>query len=464
MRSCSIIIIGASGDLAKRKLIPALYHVIKEKKIDRFILIGAAREELTAQEMLERARAFIPTPDESKWRTLQQISFYERTDATKKEDIAHLAQCVQELEQEHQLSGARLMYLSTGANLFEIITTHAAQTGLIERKEDSDPRWHRVVYEKPFGHDLLSAQKINQTINTCLNEHQIYRIDHYLTKELVNNIAFVRFANSVFEPLWNTHTIDQVHIILNEKIGIEDRGAFYDAYGALRDVVQNHLLELLALIALDTPESLTRDALCAARARILSLVTCTDGIRGQYKGYAQEAGVKKQSQMETYALLAFEINHSRWRGVPFFIKTGKKLDTHKTLVRLRLKPPTSPAIASLQPPPNWITIELAPEAVISLSLNVRHTEKINKLVSVPMAYCHSCIYGHDTTRAYEILFEEVIQGERSAAVSMDEIEASWRIVDGIIQRDFPLFEYDQETAGPSQALAFEKKHHIKWDS
>ena len=328
MNDATIIIIGITGDLARRKLLPAIYKLVAQEKLKNFVLIGASLEETTKEAILENALPHIPSCELSVWQKLCCKTYYTRLDASKVNDFYKLNELVEQAEQCHKLSGNRLLYCATVSDFFCAITEHAVQVGLIKSRATSAP-WHRIVYEKPFGHDLSSAHTINGCIEKLLDDSQIYRIDHYLTEEIISNIALVRFTNVVFEPLWNNQYISQVQIILNEKVCLDGRGGYYDAYGALKDMLQNHMLELLALIAMEAPKKLTGEQIRNERSKVLSKVRVVDALLGQYEGYLCEPHVTPDSKTETFVAACLMIDNPRWAGVPFFLKTGKCLKKKK---------------------------------------------------------------------------------------------------------------------------------------
>jgi glucose-6-phosphate 1-dehydrogenase len=289
----------------------------------------------------------------------------------------------------------------------------------------------------------------------------VYRIDHYLTKEVVNNIAMIRFANLVFEPLWSQQYIDEVHITLSESIGIEERGHYYDAFGALRDVVQNHMLELLALICMETPEKLSGDFIRTERAKVLKKVRFSDGILGQCESYKTEKDIQTNSHTETYAFLKLFVDNQRWRGVPFYVKTGKYLNKKETVIHVKFKTVDCLLLKGCPLDSNWLTIQIDPEAVISLTLNIKTPGDKDQMVPVDMEFCHSCIFGIKTPKAYEVLLAEIMQGEQAIAVSFDEITSAWKIVDEIIGRKLPLYTYTKGSKGPEQAHEFAQKHGMR---
>lgn len=463
MNECTIIILGATGDLAKRKLIPAIYQLIANKKIEKVMVVGAAFEQDTAQEIIGRAKSFIPRLDEEIWQQLQNVFYYQQLDFNKNEDFVTFEKVISSLEKKHKLKGNRIIYLATASTFFCKITQQLAASGLAKKGAAEKEPWSRIVYEKPFGNNLQSAHEINECIAQLFNENQIYRIDHYLSKELVSNIALIRFTNCIFEPLWNNRYIDNVQIILNETDGIDGRGHYYDKYGALKDVVQNHMLELLALIGMEAPEKLSGDYVAVQRAKVLEKVQYVDGILGQYKGYKNIPGVASSSRTETFAVLYLQINNPRWAGVPFYLKTGKCLDKQETVIHIKFKQVDCLLARDCPSDSNYLTIKIAPEATFSLSLNAKKVGE-QSVMPIKMEFCHSCLFAAQTPLAHEILLSEVIRGERSIAVRFDEIEYAWKVIDHIEALQLPVSQYEPRTDGPQALKEFEKKHGMRWRS
>lgn len=462
MKNITIILFGATGDLSKRKIIPALYRAVEHKKIEHFTLIGVAFDEVTSEEMINAAYPFVENSDEGIWNVLHENSFYIKINFTESSDYQALNTFVQACERSQGIAVAhRLFYLATSASFFSSITSNCTQVGLLQRKNDSDFFWHRIVYEKPFGFDLESAREINACIASALNETQVYRIDHYLTKEIVSNIAMIRFTNCVLEPLWSNKYIDQVHIVLSEDGGIEGRGGYYDKAGALADVVQNHMLEMLALICMETPEKLTGDYIRVQRANILKKVRFLDGILGQYEGYLSEQYVSENSHTDTYALLKLAVDTPRWRGVPFYVKTGKKLAKKETIIYIKFKQVDCLLTKGCPTDSNWLTIQIAPEAIFSLTLNAKRPGASDQIMPVNMDFCHSCLYGLQTPQAYEVLLEEIIRGEQSVSVRFDEIEYAWQLIDRIAAARLPLYSYESGSLGPKEEKEFNNKHGVR---
>ena len=460
MSDCVIIIVGITGDLARRKLIPALYKLMLLGKLDKFLLVGAAIEDTTIDQILNGAKHYIQNMDEKTWNLLCQSSYYMRVNALCLQDFQALHTCVVDLECKFNMAGNRLLYCSTATDLFCPITEHAVQTGLIERRVMAP--WNRVVYEKPFGHDLQSAHDINSCISRILEDEQIYRIDHYLTEELVSNIALVRFTNSVFEPLWNNHYISQVQIILNEKLSVGNRGGYYDKYGALKDMLQNHMLELVALIGMETPKDLTGEQIRAERAKVLKQVRVVDALIGQYNGYLQEPHVKPESKTETFAIAHLLIDNSRWAGVPFFLKTGKCLYQKDTAIHIQFKRVECLLAKECPSEPNYLTIQVTPNPSFFLTLNVKKPGFVKEVMPVRMEFCHSCMFKEHSAESYEVIFDEVMRGEHSVSVRFDEIEHAWKIIDTINDMKLPIHYYERGSHGPNEIEQFALKHGMRW--
>jgi glucose-6-phosphate 1-dehydrogenase len=455
MKHTTIIIFGITGDLARRQLLPALYHLITADAEHTYTIIGVAQQVSTVGALWDAAKPFIGTFDEALLQKIQEHTQLIEGDITDSVTYQRLKEALAADENAN-----RLVYCSVPSFLFDAITKGCAAEGILTKQPKHAAPWHRIVYEKPFGCDRGSAQALNTEIADYLDEHQIFRIDHYLTKELVSNIALIRFTNAVFEPLWNNRYIDQVHIIAAESIGIEGRGAYYDIYGAMRDMMQNHLLQLTALIGMESPTKLSGEAIRDARLAVLHNLSCDDGIYGQYRGYREEPGVKPDSRTETYALLKCAINTPRWLGVPFYLITGKKLAHKETVIYIKFKTVDCLLAKQCPSPANWLTIRVAPEGIFSLMLNGKDPASPDKTVPIEMSFCHSCVFEARATQAYEQAIGEVLRGEQSASVRFDEIDASWQFIDTVLQKKFPFYQYEPGTEGPVEVAAFAKKHGV----
>ncbi len=461
MNDVTIIIIGITGDLAKRRMLPALYELYHENILDRFVIIGASPEQRGYEDILNEAKQFIPEIEAHRWQEFCNHFFYQQVDAKDPATFVKLKDFVDEKERAFTLSGNRILYCAVSSDFYCPITEHSIKAGLLRRTEPHEKPWNRVVYEKPFGHDGVSAHKLNQCIDKLLHEEQIYRIDHYLTYEMVSNIALVRFANCVFEPLWNNKYVDSVHILLDESIGLEGRGPSYDKMGALDDVVQNHLMELLSLAAMEEPDCLTGECIRQKRAEVLEHLHLVDALLGQFEGYHKEPGVAPHSNTETFAAVILTIDNPRWKGVPFYLHAGKCLHKKDSSIQLNFKHANCPLIAQCACESNVLTVQVAPRPAFSLQLNAKKPGTNLDIMPITMEYCHSCIYKEHIAQSYFVLFEEIIRGIHSVSVRFDEIESAWKIIDEIKKMKKKPYPYECGSLGPKELKQFETKHGIK---
>ncbi len=458
---CIFVIMGATGDLTKRKLVPALYKLVASGKLCRFALVGVSVVQTTMHEILEQARPYIPIIDEGVWAKLQEHLYYHQMDFYDQNAYAQLKRLIESVICTHNLGCNLIFYLATMPHHFQVITQNLAKYHIAEKHHAGAGGWSRVVYEKPFGYDLKSARKINNAIRKVFDEQQVFRIDHYLGKELVANIALARFTNRVLEPLWNREHIESVQIVLSQQDGINGRGAFYDSYGALKDVVQNHLLQILALVAMDAPEKFTAENIRALKARVLSKLKVASVIRGQYDGYLQEKDVKPNSNTETFAALKVMVKNKRWKGVPFYLKTGKCLSKNETSVHIKFK--TVKCLLDFCPmDSNYLTIKIQPHEGFFLELNVKAPEVFNRVVPVNMNFSHTTHFGPNTPEAYEILLADVIRGDHFAFVRADEIDYSWKVIDRVERLNSPVYTYTPGSAGPREIDQLDPNHTIRW--
>jgi len=461
MNNCTFVILGTTGDLTKRKLIPAIYHLIKNKKIKNFAFIGSAITNTTIEEILQKSQKFISKLDNKIWKNLIQASYYCQLDFHNSNKYQQLKELITMVEKKHNLAGNRIFYLATLPHHFEMITANLSKNKIVQKNKKIP--WSRVVYEKPFGHDLQSARKINRCITQLFDESQIYRIDHFLWEELVGTIALVRFSNLFFEPLWNNKYIESVQIILNEKIGIEGRGAFYDRYGALKDVVQNHMLQMLSLIAMEPPKKLSGEYIRDAKVKVLKKLQYEDVLFGQYEGYQYELGVAAQSCTETFAALRVQINNRRWKGIPFFLKTGKCLSKKETSIHIKFKPPKCLQAECLVQS-NYLSIQIQPREGFYLQINTKVPGETHDVIPVKMDFCHACYFGPNTPQAYEMLLSEVLEGDHTVFVRFDEIEYSWKLIDKILSKKHRVYSYKKDSDGPNELEKFNNKHSVRWRS
>ena len=452
---CTIAIFGASGDLTARKLIPALYHLQKEKQMPtEYRIIGVARREKTDASWREELRGALDEfsrtkpVDEVEWKEFSQRVFYCRGDLADAATYANLAQTMAN-SSDPAVRGNSLFYLATSPSQFAEVAKRLNAAGLLSK--DPGPGWQRLVVEKPFGHDLESARALNRELTHYAREQQIFRIDHYLGKETVQNILMFRFSNAIFERLWNRESIDHVQLTVSEKLGVGQRGGYYEEAGALRDMVQNHLLQVLALVAMEPPVSLEAESIRDEKVKLLKSIRPLQSgdvvrqvVRGQYfagnvdgqtrPGYRQEAKVRADSNVETYVALELFIDNWRWSGVPFYLRTGKNLPISTSEVRIQFRPTPNVLFAAQCGPkldPNALVLRLQPDEGISLRFNGKVPGTSEQVRPVRMHFSYDAEFGAYTPEAYERLLLEAIAGDATLFIRRDEVEAAWQIADGI---------------------------------
>ena len=452
---CSIIIFGASGDLTARKLIPALYHLCKEKQMpETFRVIGFARREKTDASWRSELRSALDQfsrtkpVDDQVWREFSQHISYCQGDLGAAAAYEALKNKLAAVGTE-PLRRNLLFYLATSPSQFGQVVEQVHRAGLLQK--DPGDGWQRVVLEKPFGHDLESARQLNRELTRYAREQQVFRIDHYLGKETVQNILMFRFSNAVFERLWNRESIDHFQITVSEKLGVGQRGGYYEEAGALRDMVQNHLLQVLSLVAMEPPVSLEAESIRDEKVKLLKSIrllspedVARQVVRGQYvagtvageprPGYRQESKVKPDSNVETYVALKLLIDNWRWSGVPFFLRTGKNLPLSTSEVRVQFRPTPHVLFAAQCGPkldPNALTLRLQPNEGISLRFNGKVPGASLTVRPVRMHFSYDAEFGAYTPEAYERLLLEAMAGDATLFIRRDEVETAWQIVDGI---------------------------------
>jgi glucose-6-phosphate 1-dehydrogenase len=461
--SITFIIMGASGDLTKRKLIPAIYALLYHKKINSCAIVGAALTETTAEAILENAATFIPQRDPEVWQKLVDSFVYIRADFYRDSDYDLLHETITKIEKQKELAGNRIFYFATMPEHFAPITNKLAIHGFVKKGISPITGWTRVVYEKPFGDNFRSAQTINEQIARIFHEDQVFRIIHYLGKEIVGNIALLRFTNLFFQPLWNNQYIESIEISINEKIGIENRGEYYDKYGVLKDVVQNHLLQMLALVAMEPPTNLSGESIRDQKAAVLQKTKIDSMLLGQYQGYQQEAHVKPGSTTPTFAALKLSIDNARWKGVPFFLKTGKFLHKKEASIHIKFKQIPCLLLENCPVDSNYLTISIEPDEGFFLEINAKKPGLNYAITPVTMNFCHRSLFGPNTTQAYEALLADVIKNDQSVFVRADEIEYAWKIIEDQIENDH-LYQYAPGSTGPLELQEWSKQINIRWRS
>ena len=458
----TFILFGATGDLAKKRIIPAIYSLFAATQNNNYLVITTGLEMVTAQEILQNCLPYISNFNDVIWQHFSNCFHYCPMDISQEQEFEKFSFFIRENE-KNSTHVNRLFYLSVHTKFFASITASLAQVKILDKmKSPTQLPWHRVVYEKPFGLDSGSAQTINERISKYLQEFQIFRIDHYLAKDIIGTIALLRFTNITFEPLWNNQYIDWIEVVLSQTESIEGRGSFYDECGAIKDVVQNHIVQIIALLAMEEPVHLTGDFIRDQKTIVLQKIEPIDGILGQYVGYKNENGVAPDSTTETFAAIKLMINNPRWRGVPFYIRTGKCLSKDETLINIQFKPVKCLLAASCPSDANYLTIRVMPNSGFDLALNIKKPGLTNEVVPVTMNFCYECKFNNISQNVYELILNDVLLGEQAISVRLDEIEYAWDIIDHLEELSLPLYSYQKDSTGPEELLNFAKKNNMRW--
>jgi glucose-6-phosphate 1-dehydrogenase len=496
---CAIVIFGATGDLAQRKLLPTLAHLWHDHPLkESFCIVAFARRPMNDEQwramVLESINKYMSADDRldsEAQRAFAARLFYCQADINSDDGYRRLADLLATLDRTQGTQGNRIYYLSTPPELDPVIIEHLGRAGLNQsaQQHDGHASWSRLIVEKPFGHDLATAQQLNREIGNVFREDQIFRIDHYMGKETVQNILALRFANGIFEPLWNQKYIDHVQILVAESLGIESRSEYYESEGAIRDMVQNHIMQVLCLTCMEPPVDFDADAIRDEKVKLLRAIplftpeqVAERTVRGQYTagvvgsdsvvGYKQEKGVNPNSTTETYVALKLFIENWRWADVPFYIRTGKRLPTRSTEVTVQFKrvphqlynPSETKGLV-----PNRLTIRIQPDEGISLKFAAKVPGAAQHLASVDMNFSYNSAFGIESPDAYERLIADCMVGDSTLFIRRDEIEASWRLIDSItsVWQSMPadtVHLYPAGTWGPEAANALIEKDGRSWDN
>ncbi|HET7346800.1 MAG TPA: glucose-6-phosphate dehydrogenase [Acidobacteriaceae bacterium] len=448
-----MVIFGASGDLTKRKLLPALFHLEQSRLLpEQFHIVGVARRDLGQQftdDMKQGILEFggVDKDDDKLDEFIRKIS-YHAMDFDNNDGYARLKSLLEGYDKNEGTRGNRLFYLATAPEYFADIVHRLGAHGMAQPQVGTA----RIIIEKPFGHDLESAKELNDDVNTVFHENQIFRIDHYLGKETVQNVLVFRFANGIFEPVWNRNFIDHVQITAAESIGIEGRGPFYEKAGALRDVVQNHMMELLSFVAMDPPASFAAEAVRREKIKVWTSIkplNIFDCVRGQYgpgmvkgevvKGYREEDRVNPESWTETYAAVRLEIENWRWAGVPFYLRAGKRLATRATEITIQFKQPPMLLFGNHMPghcaeiQPNILTMRIQPDEGISLRFGAKVPGPQMAVCPVIMDFGYAQAFGSSSANGYERLLLDAMLGDATLFAHRDGVEATWALYTPVLE-------------------------------
>ena len=476
-----IVIFGASGDLTHRKLIPALYNLYKIGRLsENFSVLGVARSDLNDETFREKMREALIHNEETTPETLDAFCshlYYQAVNTFDAQDYGKLVPRLDELHDKYQTCGSTLYYMSTPPSLYGVIPECLAAHGL----NTEEYGWKRIIVEKPFGYDEKTAQELDVQIHRFFEEHQIYRIDHYLGKETVQNLLVLRFSNGWFEPLWNRNFIDYVEITGAESIGVEERGGYYDGSGAMRDMFQNHLLQVLAMVAMEPPAIINANSMRDEVAKVmhsLRPLTAEDMehnlVLGQYtaaeingkmeKGYLEEKGVPADSRTETYIALRCEIENWRWAGVPFYVRTGKRLPARVTEIVIHFKTTPHP-VFSQNAPENKLIIRIQPDEAISMRFGLKKPGAGFEAKEVSMDFRYADLAGAQVLTAYERLLLDAMKGDATLFARTDAVHAAWKFVQPILDykaNGGRIHEYEAGTWGPVAADKLIAKQGKVW--
>ena len=486
--SCIFVVFGGTGDLTKRKLIPAIFSLMYEEKLPKnFTIVSIGRRDKTQEEyrneMFEYAKKFSRFQmSEEIWNNFSERIFYKNFDFTaSSEGYKELDAFLEDIEEKYDTKGKRLFYLAVAPDFFEGIIRNLKFNNMIDRETG----WQRIMVEKPFGSSLTTARILNDNISKLVKEEDIFRIDHYLGKEMIQNILAIRFGNSLFEPLWNSNYIDNIQITSTELLGVENRGSYYEKSGVLKDMLQNHLLQMLTLITMEPPVDLESESIRDEKVKVLkSLRPFTeesfkeDVVRGQYsqgiikgkkvKGYREEERVSPESNTETFIALKTYIDNFRWGGVPVYIRAGKRMDQKTTEIVIQFK--KLPGINYYKDfknvGHNLLVLKIQPQEGFFFQLNGKKPGSDFKMEAVKLDYCQSCKYYNNSPEAYEKLILEAIRNNSSLFTRWDELEYSWQFIEslekGIEKASSEFPNYAAGTSGPEAAMELIEKDGKQW--
>lgn len=488
---CVIVLFGASGDLARRKVLPALYDLAAHNGLaqKQYAILGFARTgmtdgafRLTAAEAA-RSISEVGPIDEAAWNDFAQNLFYISGDYQHPDSYAKLATRLRELESERELAANRLFYLATPPEVYPAIVEQLGRAGLA--KPASGDSWVRIIIEKPFGRDLASARDLNEKVLKVFDESQVFRIDHYLGKDTVQNLLVLRFGNGIFEPLWNRNYVDHVQITAAETLGVERRAAFYETTGALRDMIQSHVLQLTSLVALEPPASFDATAVRNEKLKVLQSIrpftheaVVREVVRAQYAagkisgepvpGYREEPGVKPDSCTETFVAAKLSIDNWRWAGVPFYLRTGKRLASRASEIVIQFRQVPHVVFRGRNVDANRLVLNIQPDEGISISFGAKRPGTEMNISTVTMDFCYRTAFGESSHSAYATLLSDCLRGDATLFDRADSVEAAWSLVDPVLAAwnsagkpcDIP--KYAAGTWGPREAEELLERDGRRW--
>jgi glucose-6-phosphate 1-dehydrogenase len=490
---CCVVIFGATGDLTRRKLLPALYRLAQQRLVpSEFAILGTARQAHSDDEFREAMKAALTefgdddSLDEAAWQSFAQRIFYIGGEFKDPQLYQQLKTKLTEVDKAYDTHGNRLFYLATAPDFFGVVAKQLGDAGLADPNQNvAGGSWTRIIVEKPFGHDLESARALNRELAEVFEEKQVYRIDHYLGKETVQNLLVFRFANSIFEPLWNRQYIDHIQITNAETLGVEGRGGYYETAGALRDMIQNHVFQVTSLIAMEPPASLSANGVRDEKIKAMQSVRplAADeidkrAVRGQYgpgtvlgdtvPGYREEPGVNPDSSTETFAALKLYFDNWRWAGVPFYLRSGKRLQKHITEIAIQFKEVPHRLFNESDSPlqPNVLVIRIQPNEGISLRFGAKLPGQALRIRSVNMDFRYGSSFGVKAPEAYERLLLDCMLGDSTLYARRDMVERGWEIVTPILEawktpaEDFP--NYDAGSWGPEKSVDLIERDGRGW--
>ncbi len=481
-----LIIFGASGDLTHRKLIPALFELFKQRRLpSEFAVLGCARRPWSDESFRQKMSLSLKKQiiqNKSEWEAFSLCLFYEPLNLENSEDVKKLRQRLESIDKLKATHANRTFYFSVSPKFYASGCKTLADAGLL-----NDPKRSRVVIEKPFGRDYRTAQSLNQLVQNCAQESQIFRIDHYLGKETVQNILVLRFANTIFEPIWNRNYISNIQITSAETVGVEDRAGYYETSGALRDMVQNHLTQMLAITAMEPPGHFDPEAIRNEKAKVLQAAQLANElepwqccVRGQYakggstsnplKGYREEPGVNPNSTTETYVAMKIFINNWRWQGVPFYIRTGKRLAkrTSEVVLTFREAPVHLFDAAGGSPTSNQLILRIQPDEGAEFRFEVKSPGSGMRSRPVEMEFSYDESFGEPFDEGYVRLLADAMLGDPTLFTRSDEVEAAWRLYTPLLEMiedspwQLPTYQYEARTWGPPEADELLAKDHLLW--